>query len=319
MLQNRQQDPLPAEPRFDVPVPANGYRWWYVDGLSPDGREGVVVIAMIGNVFSPYFYAARATGPADPHEFCAINVGLYRSTGKRWALTERGAGALERGRDFLRVGPSRLAWRDGALEIVIEERPAPLRRPLSGRMLLRPAALNARGFHLDGGQRHRWRPIAPAGGVEVDFARPSWRWEGAAYFDTNAGCRALEDDFASWHWCRSHGRQGTAITYAVKDLAGHERALALAFAEDGSLEERPLPPEVQLPPTGWRIRRPARFDHAPMVLRTYEDTPFYARSLLADDYGDRRTLIMHESLSLTRFRSAWVRRLLPFRMGRSRS
>ena len=55
----------PDGPAFDVAVPDSGYRWWYVDGISDDGRDGIVVIAFIGSVFSPYYFRARARGPCD--------------------------------------------------------------------------------------------------------------------------------------------------------------------------------------------------------------------------------------------------------------
>ena len=42
---------------FAQPVPDSGYRWWYVDGFSECGRFGVTVIAFIGSVFSPYYFA----------------------------------------------------------------------------------------------------------------------------------------------------------------------------------------------------------------------------------------------------------------------
>jgi carotenoid 1,2-hydratase len=35
-------------------VAPGGYAWWYLDALSDDGRHGLVVIAFIGSVFSPY-------------------------------------------------------------------------------------------------------------------------------------------------------------------------------------------------------------------------------------------------------------------------
>ena len=54
------------------------------------------------------------------------------------------------------------------------------------------------------------------------------------------------------------------------------------------------------------------------VARTFEDTPFYARSLLAIDCDGETGTAMHESLSLERFRTRWVKCLLPFRMPRSR-
>ena len=44
-----------AHPRFDAPVPAGGYSWWYVDALSDDGRHGLTIIAFLGSVFSPYY------------------------------------------------------------------------------------------------------------------------------------------------------------------------------------------------------------------------------------------------------------------------
>ena len=53
-----------------------------------------------------------------------------------------------------------------------------------------------------------------------------------------------------------------------------------------------------------------------MLLRTLEDTPFYARSMLSANAGSEEFLVMHESLDLERFRSRWVRTLLPFRMPR---
>jgi carotenoid 1,2-hydratase len=73
------------------PVPHGGYAWWYVDGLSDDGRHGITLIAFIGSVFSPYYAWARRRGGGDPEHHCALNVALYGAGGKRWALTERAA------------------------------------------------------------------------------------------------------------------------------------------------------------------------------------------------------------------------------------
>lgn len=39
---------------FDAAVPSGGYRWWYLDGLSDDGRHGLTIIGFAGSVFSPY-------------------------------------------------------------------------------------------------------------------------------------------------------------------------------------------------------------------------------------------------------------------------
>ncbi len=53
---------------FDQDVPDSGYRWWYVDGVSDDGRFGVVIIAFVGSVFSPYYFRARQSGPTNPED-----------------------------------------------------------------------------------------------------------------------------------------------------------------------------------------------------------------------------------------------------------
>jgi carotenoid 1,2-hydratase len=49
---------------------------------------------------------------------------------------------------------------------------------------------------------------------------------------------------------------------------------------------------------------------------TLEDTPFYTRSILDTVLDGKPAEAMHESLSLTRYSSPWVKLLLPFRMPR---
>ena len=84
----------------------------------------------------------------------------------------------------------------------------------------------------------------------------------------------------------------------------------------------PLPARHTLPRTGWGIHRtvrtePASAGGAPAtVLRTLEDTPFYARSLVRTRLGGEAVDAMHETLSATRFGTAWVQALLPWRMPR---
>jgi carotenoid 1,2-hydratase len=52
-------------------------------------------------------------------------------------------------------------------------------------------------------------------------------------------------------------------------------------------------------------------------VRTAEDAPFYARSLLDSKLLGEPVSAVHESLSLDRFNARWVQLLLPFRMPRS--
>jgi carotenoid 1,2-hydratase len=93
--------------------------------LSDDGRHGLTVIAFVGSVFSPYYAWARRRAPADPQNHCALNVALYGRPG-RWAMTERGRGALGAEASALAIGPSSLRWDGNGLTIAIDEVTVPL-------------------------------------------------------------------------------------------------------------------------------------------------------------------------------------------------
>jgi carotenoid 1,2-hydratase len=72
---------------------------------------------------------------------------------------------------------------------------------------------------------------------------------------------------------------------------------------------------VELPTTRFGLARTARGEARSFALvRTLEDGPFYARSVIATTLEGRRAVGMHEAVSLDRFRSPWVRFLVPFRM-----
>jgi len=295
-------------------VARGGYAWWYVDALSADGRQGLTLIAFVGSVFSTYYALDRSR---NPYAHCALNVALYGGP-NRFALTERGAHALERGADHLAIGPSALTWDGTGLTVRIDERAAPLPRPIRGTVRLYPEGITEGPFTLDGAGRHRWWPIAPSARVEVDLDEPALRWRGTGYLDTNAGDEALEDAFTDWTWCRADLSDGAAILYDVRHRDGGGRNLSLRFARDGSRREIRPPLPAPLPPTRlWRMPRATRSDDgAAAVVRTFEDTPFYARSVLAARIGGEAVQPVHESLSLTRLTHPLVRFMLPFRMPR---
>jgi carotenoid 1,2-hydratase len=271
-------------------------------------------------VFSPYYAWARRRGSAAAVEHCALNVALYGERANRWTMTERDRFAVQRAADSLAIGPSSLRWRGDTLEIVIDEVTSPWPSRVRGTLRLHPQSQPDCIVALDDAGRHHWTPIAPRARIEVNIDAPGMRWNGHAYLDSNLGSAPMEEAFHSWQWSRAQERDGaTSIFYDVRRLAGDPLALALRIDRAGAVESIAAPPVVRLPTTQWRIGRAIRArDGTVRDLRTVEDTPFYARSLLTDG-ASSPAHVVHESLSLERFRSPWVQSMLPFRMPRRRS
>ena len=99
---------------------------------------------------------------------------------------------------------------------------------------------------------------------------------------------------------------------------GASRLITRRFSPDGSSSECEASPRQRLAPsTLWRIARQVRAAEPPRVLRTLEDTPFYARTLIemADGRGQRVPAV-HETLDVPRLVSPIVQAMLPFRMPR---
>ncbi len=268
-------------------------------------------------MFSPYYAWTRRRGPADPENHCALNVALYGAGGKRWTMTERGRAALRRDAQTLSIGPSLLHWDGTALGIRIDETGMPLPRRVRGTVRVMPAALTGRRYALDGAARHRWSPLAPVARVEVDLQQPALRWSGPGYLDMNDGDGPLENDFSRWDWCCARTRDGAAVLYDCTARQGDESFLGLRFNRAGDAAAFEAPPPASLPRTGWRVARGVRADDGiASVRRTFEDTPFYARSEVAWRLHGEDVSGMHESLSLDRFRAPLVQAMLPFRMPR---
>ncbi|MEL6302202.1 MAG: carotenoid 1,2-hydratase [Pseudomonadota bacterium] len=304
---------------FDSEVPVNGYRWWYCDIVSDDHQFCVVIIGFIGSVFSPYYAARRRRGPSDPEQHCAINAILYGPGSKRWAMTERGGGHLERLAHGVRVGPSDMRFEEDRLVINIRERCNPLPFRWEGTIELTPIIKTPKPFPLHSNGSHFWWPYAPVAKATVRLDHPQLTFSGSGYIDTNFGSEPLEQGFRGWDWTRresSPADGGTpAITYHSRERSGLESDLTLALTPDGMVEV-PTPGSVTIAPGFWRVPRQLRSTDPVLNTRTLEDTPFYVRSLLAAGDQSQPYRVMHESLDLDRFAARWVQTLLPFRMPR---
>lgn len=234
-------------------------------------------------------------------------------------MTERPRGALTRDTTALAIGPSHLWWSGDTLEIAVDEIASPLPTRVRGKIRIRPAALTAEPFQLDPSGRHQWWPIAPLARIEVELDKPALSWSGAGYLDHNAGSEPLESGFKRWDWCRATHRNGSTLLYEVTLPDGTNKALTLIADKHGAISLLEPTRSVTLPRSPvWQLQRGTRADDAEpaKVIRTLEDTPFYARSKVSTRLAGETVLAMHESLSLDRFRSSVVKMMLPFRMPR---
>ncbi len=233
-------------------------------------------------------------------------------------MTERPRASTHRFSQALKIGPSLLSWDGNMLKVEIDEVTAPFPSRIRGEVRLYPTHLYGDQIALDPDSRHQWCPIAPCSHVEVDLKQPAIRWSGPGYLDANTGSGPLEDSFSGWTWSRAKIHRDTAVIYDVMPRQGDDLAIAMRFDPAGRIEAFDPPPRRRLRATGWRIRRETRADKdcQPGVLRTLEDGPFYARSLLSSRMLGEDVTAIHESLSLDRFKSGLVKAMLPFRMPR---
>lgn len=192
---------------------------------------------------------------------------------------------------------------------------------LHGRVRVTPQVHNSYALTLDPAGRHRWCALAPCARVEVAMAKPRVHWQGSGYLDTNSGDEPLEDGFSGWHWSRASDAGGTTVLYDLTPRQGPAYRTALRFDRQGAVCQQDTPEPASLPGTRWGIRRrtPADAPEHARVIETLEDTPFYARSLVATQVDGQPLEAVHESLDLDRFARPWVQMLLPFRMPRRRT
>ncbi len=269
-------------------------------------------------MFSPWYVAARRRDRAARAEnHCALNVSLYGGT-RRWTMTERGTRQVVRTSDAFVIGPS-VVRRDGdALVFRIRERGCPIPRRVEGEVRVTPVALTGAAFALDPAGRHRWMPVAPRAAVEVRFVTPGLRWRGHGYLDSNCGDEPLERAFRRWNWCRAPIGDRTAIVYDRVLADGAERPLAIEVDATGGVSPLELPARATLSPTRWCVSRSPRTDAggAARVVSTFQDSPFYARSLIRTRIGGEDATAMHETLDLGRFAALSTQAMLPFRVPR---
>jgi carotenoid 1,2-hydratase len=296
-------------------VPRNGYAWWYIDGLSSDGRRAVSVIAFIGSVFSPWY---AWSGRKSPDNHICLNVATY-GPGGRFTMTDRGRAALRQTETTLTIGPSSMRWEDGALVIDIDEVSSPpLVSRVRGMIRVTPSALTSVEMPLTPDGSHVWRPFAPTCDIRVDLNAAGWQWDGHGYFDANFGTRAVEQDFSYWTWGRFPTRAGSTCFYDATRLDGSTLGVGIAFDKTGDAQQITPPPKARMRRSLWAVARDTRADpgYQPKQVQSMLDAPFYSRSAVRTRLDGEETVGVHEALDLTRFRSHLLKPMLAVRVPR---
>ena len=112
-----------------------------------------------------------------------------------------------------------------------------------------------------------------------------------------------------WDWSRTHLADGrSAVLYDVERREGVRLAVAHWFDDEGNAGTYDAPPIARLPATAWRLDRRTRSnaDIAPQVTQSFEDGPFYSRSVIAAQRSGKPVASVHEHLSLERFGRRWL-------------
>jgi carotenoid 1,2-hydratase len=309
-----------GSPRFDQAVGKNAYLWWYIDALSDDGKHGIVLIAFVGSVFSPYYaWARRKNTAVNPENHCSLNVAIYSPGKNRWAMTERGEKQVSRNSTEFVIGPSNLRWDGNKLIVQIQERAVPFGQKVSGTVELYPNTLFNFSTPLDAAGKHRWGPLAPSARVKVNLNSPDLRWEGNAYLDSNEGDEPISHAFHEWDWSRAEmSGDRTSVIYDVREKNAQENVLALTFNPNGTIDHFEPPPRQALPKTIWGIQGHMRNQNSETltVHKVLENTPFYTRSVLNSELLGEKVLSFHETLSVPKLTLASTQFMLPWRMPR---
>ncbi|MFH1132434.1 MAG: carotenoid 1,2-hydratase [Pseudomonadota bacterium] len=306
-------------PRFDLSVEPGGYAWWYLDAISDDRNYAMVVVFFCGSAFSPFYALSRTQNrDADPLDHCAVNVVLYKRRSKIWTFTECTKENIERGCETFSVLGNEISWHGDFLSATFDLRSPVCGIPLEGYVRLYPARLFGQAVALDKRKKHFWHPVAPLSRIEVELKKPSISFQGSAYHDANVGLEPLSNGFKMWSWSRAEVRGRAIALYDGMEKDGSKFSLGRIFDPSGENTALGASSKVVLPSTRWLIPRQTRVDRtgSARLIRTLENSPFYARSLIETELEGEKTTCIHETLNLDRFNKKWVQFLFYLRMRR---
>ncbi len=316
---------------------AGAYEWWYFDAISDDGRDALVIIFLVGFIFSPRYNAEVAGHLKDPGapspapaDFPAVAFSLYRD-GRPVvrAVNEHAPAdfAAHTDRPSCRIGRSsfRLETTGGESRFILTLDESVRRgRRLNAHLewLLTAGDFSRTGEAplVDQTAVHEWNLVAPrcrvSGALEMHAQRGGkniWKREfgGTGYHDHNRDRRWLPATIAEWQWGRAHFADATtAVFYRYRECANVAPVTKLFLVRDGVLSAHPAQlVEAERRPHHFGLRYPrtlrfaAEREGAPLTLRVRQrriiDASFFYLRFLSDVALDMGSGETYQTVALT--------------------
>jgi carotenoid 1,2-hydratase len=227
-----------------------------------------------------------ALGDGRPARALRDQRGGVRARGDAWVLSEYGPARSERAPGRC-VGAA--AWRGRATALVVrfDERTAVFGQRVAGVVRLFPSALPAAPSGPRQPRAHTWWGVAPHAHVEAELTHPALAARGRVP-RRELRRRAARGGVLDWSWSRASLVDRAAVLYDARRVDGSRAAARAGVPRDGRVEPLEAPRRVELGRSRWWLPRTTRTDGGEArVVRTLEDTPFYARSELETSLGGR--------------------------------
>ena len=330
---------------------AGAYEWWYFDALSDDGRDCLVVIFLIGFIFSPDYNRAVDNYLSDngqpsprPSDYPALAVTLYRDGRPLYRAINQFTAPdfyADTKKTACRIGDSRFYLDETRYVLELD---AVLRggKRLMGSFVWE--VVQSSKFKVQSSKlqvqspdspesKHSWNLVAPrcrvSGELRVNGARVL-NFNGNGYHDHNHDSRWLPATVAAWEWGRAHfAGETTAIYYRYREH-GAEEANCYLFLDTKEglqtyparlIEARPkrhhfglrYPRELTVETENARLEITQR--------RVIDGSFFYLRcqdvaTLEFNDGAKHSALAVTEQLAPQALRYRWLDWLVKMRIGR---
>ncbi len=324
-----------------------GYEWWYFDALSDDGRDCLVVIFLVGFIFSPGYnrsvarYLEDNTQPAPrPADYPAVAVTYYRDGRPLYrAINEFSSNDFSAGRTWpeCRIGNNHFKLDADGGRYVLELDAVLWRgRRLRGSFawdLPQDSPASTKPLNTTN-TAHNWNLVAPrcrvTGHLSVAGKNGQTQdFHGTGYHDHNHDERWLPATVAEWDWGRAHFADATtAIYYRYREHGATATASYLLLATPDNLQTYPA--QITAHGTrqhyfGLRYARELTITAENMRLeitrrRVLDGSFFYLRchdtATLIDAGGKTQTApALTEYLAPRALRWPWLRWLINMRIG----